>query len=103
MMACQEDQMYTEYDGAPRRPDYTEYVVTRHYRAPEVMTNAKSYNEQIDVWSTGCIFAELLQRKPLFPGSDYLEQLRLIIDTCGSPSKEDLEEIPTLVSLLVGM
>eukprot|EP00457_Paulinella_chromatophora_P004342 gb/GEZN01004354.1/.p1 GENE.gb/GEZN01004354.1/~~gb/GEZN01004354.1/.p1 ORF type:complete len:422 (+),score=58.60 gb/GEZN01004354.1/:39-1304(+) len=86
MMQRQEDQMYTEY------------VVTRHYRAPEVMTNAKNYDEQIDMWSTGCIFAELLQRKPLFPGSDYLEQLRLIIDTCGSPSKEDLEDIPTLAA-----
>lgn len=74
---------------------YTEYVVTRHYRAPEVMTNAKNYDELIDVWSTGCIFAELLGRKVLFPGGDYLEQLRLIIDTCGSPSKEDLAEIPT--------
>ena len=47
---------------------YTEYVVTRHYRAPEVMTNAKNYDEGIDVWSTGCIFAELLGRKVLCPG-----------------------------------
>jgi mitogen-activated protein kinase 1/3 len=74
---------------------YTEYVVTRHYRAPEVMTNAKNYDEGIDVWSTGCIFAELLGRKVLCPGGDYLEQLRLIINTCGSPSKEDLADIPT--------
>jgi serine/threonine protein kinase len=74
---------------------YTEYVVTRHYRAPEVMTNAKRYDEQIDVWSVGCVFAELLGRRPLFPGSDYLEQLRLIISKVGSPEKEDLEAIPT--------
>jgi serine/threonine protein kinase len=73
----------------------TEYVVTRHYRAPEVMTNAKRYDAQIDVWSVGCIFAELLGRKPLFPGSDYLEQLRLIINRIGSPSSEDLADVPT--------
>jgi mitogen-activated protein kinase 1/3 len=74
---------------------YTEYVVTRHYRAPEVMTNAKKYDEQIDVWSVGCIFAELLGRKALFPGQDYLEQLRLIIQKVGQPSREDLDLIPT--------
>jgi len=71
-------------------PQYTEYVVTRHYRAPEVMTNAKKYDTPI-----GCIFAELLGRKALFPGGDYLEQLRLIISKVGSPSKEDLDLIPT--------
>eukprot|EP00456_Euglypha_rotunda_P070017 TRINITY_DN6189_c0_g1_i20.p1 TRINITY_DN6189_c0_g1~~TRINITY_DN6189_c0_g1_i20.p1 ORF type:complete len:329 (-),score=63.97 TRINITY_DN6189_c0_g1_i20:251-1237(-) len=76
-------------------PQFTEYVVTRHYRAPEVMTNAKKYDVQIDVWSCGCIFAELLGRKALFPGQDYLEQLRLIISKVGSPTKEDLDAIPT--------
>jgi len=75
--------------------NYTEYVVTRHYRAPEVMTNAKQYDEQIDVWSMGCIFAELLGRKALFPGQDYLEQLRFIIHKIGQPSSEDLDAIPT--------
>jgi len=75
--------------------ELSEYVVTRHYRAPEVMTNAKKYDAQIDVWSVGCIFAELLGRKALFPGSDYLEQLRLIISKVGSPAKEDLDLIPT--------
>jgi len=75
--------------------NYTEYVVTRHYRAPEVMTNAKQYDEQIDVWAIGCLFAELLGRKALFPGQDYLEQLRFIIHKIGQPAKEDLDAIPT--------
>jgi len=83
--------------GVQEAPDaqYTEYVVTRHYRAPEVMTNAKRYDERIDVWAVGCVFAELMGRRPLFPGGDYLEQLRLIISKVGSPEKEDLEAIPT--------
>jgi serine/threonine protein kinase len=44
----------------------------------------------IDVWSVGCIFAELLGRKPLFPGKDYIHQLKLIIQVLGSPAEEDL-------------
>ena len=46
----------------------TEYVVTRWYRAPEIMLSWKEYTKAIDVWSVGCIFAELLGRRPLFPG-----------------------------------
>ena len=51
----------------------TEYVVTRWYRAPEVILNASHYSNALDVWSIGCIFAELLGRAPLFPGDDYLD------------------------------
>ena len=51
----------------------TEYVVTRWYRAPEVILSASEYSNQIDVWSIGCIFAELLGRAPIFPGEDYLD------------------------------
>ena len=51
----------------------TEYVVTRWYRAPEVILQASEYTKAIDIWSVGCIFAELLGRTPLFPGKDYLE------------------------------
>ncbi|VDD82088.1 unnamed protein product [Mesocestoides corti] len=46
----------------------TEYVATRWYRAPEIMLNSKGYTRAIDVWSVGCIFAEMLDRQPLFPG-----------------------------------
>ena len=46
----------------------TEYVVTRWYRAPEVLLSWKKYSSAIDVWSVGCILAEMLTRKPLFPG-----------------------------------
>lgn len=47
----------------------TEYVVTRWYRAPEVILNASEYTKALDIWSIGCIFAELLGRTPLFPGT----------------------------------
>ena len=46
----------------------TEYVATRWYRAPEVMLNSKGYSKAMDMWSVGCILAEMLGCKPLFPG-----------------------------------
>ena len=46
----------------------TEYVATRWYRAPEIMLNSKGYTKSIDIWSVGCILAEMLSNKPLFPG-----------------------------------
>jgi len=48
----------------------TEYVATRWYRAPEIMLTFKEYTKAIDVWSVGCILAEMLSGKPLFPGKD---------------------------------
>uniref|UniRef100_A0A7R9SVU4 Protein kinase domain-containing protein n=1 Tax=Polyblepharides amylifera TaxID=1486889 RepID=A0A7R9SVU4_9CHLO len=71
----------------------TEYVVTRWYRAPELLLSCSEYTAAIDVWSVGCIFAELLGRKPLFPGKDYVHQLNLITRVAGSPSEEDLQFI----------
>ncbi|KAG8464362.1 hypothetical protein KFE25_003425 [Diacronema lutheri] len=68
----------------------TEYVVTRWYRAPELLVENEQYNEAIDMWSVGCILAEFLGRKALFPGRDYLQQLRLIIDVLGTPTASDL-------------
>jgi serine/threonine protein kinase len=71
----------------------TEYVATRWYRAPEIMLSWKEYTKAIDMWSVGCIFAELLGRKPLFPGKDYIHQLTLITDVIGTPSAEDIANI----------
>jgi len=73
--------------------DLTEYVATRWYRAPEIMLSWKEYDSSIDLWSVGCIFAELLGRKPLFPGKDYLDQIHKIIDILGTPSPEDIEQV----------
>jgi serine/threonine protein kinase len=48
----------------------TGYVSTRYYRAPEIMLTWQKYDYAVDIWSTGCIFAEMLEGKPLFPGKD---------------------------------
>ena len=68
----------------------TEYVVTRWYRAPELLLSCAEYTVAIDVWSCGCILAELLGRKPLFPGKDYVHQLNLITKVIGTPDEQDL-------------
>lgn len=71
----------------------TEYVATRWYRAPEVMLTFKEYTRAIDMWSVGCILAELLLGKPMFPGRDYHHQLSLILDILGTPSLDDFYAI----------
>mmetsp|Transcript_44325 Transcript_44325/g.86718 ORF Transcript_44325/g.86718 Transcript_44325/m.86718 type:complete len:397 (-) Transcript_44325:31-1221(-) len=73
--------------------ELTEYVVTRWYRAPEVMCSCSDYDVKIDVWSVGCILAELHGRKPLFPGDDYIKQMNLIFGVLGTPSEDDYEFI----------
>eukprot|EP00850_Spirogloea_muscicola_P012422 SM000080S22937 [mRNA] locus=s80:240271:241973:- [translate_table: standard] len=75
----------------------TEYVVTRWYRAPELLLSCEEYTAAIDLWSVGCIFAELLGRTPLFPGKDYIHQLKLIINSIGSPDEDDLHFIQSVV------
>lgn len=82
--------------GTSVEADYelTEYVVTRWYRAPEVMCSCQEYDVAIDVWSVGCILAELHGRKPLFPGDDYIKQMNLIFNVLGTPqSREDMKFI----------
>lgn len=57
----------------------TEYVATRWYRAPEIMLNSKGYSKAIDVWSVGCILAEMLSNKPLFPGKHCILSLPFLV------------------------
>ena len=51
----------------------TEYVVTRFYRAPEIMLSSHGYTNAVDIWSLGCTFAELMTYKVLFPGKNYIQ------------------------------
>lgn len=75
-------------------PTLTDYVVTRWYRAPEVVLLASEYTKSIDVWSVGCILCELIGRKPTFTGKDHLDQIKKIISITGTPSEKDLEWLP---------
>ena len=71
-------------------PELTEYVVTRWYRAPELLCDSCYYGKTVDMWSLGCIFAEMLGRKPFFQGSNPLHQLETIVSKLGLPPKEQL-------------
>ena len=70
----------------------TDYISTRWYRAPELLFGSDFYTAAVDVWSTGCIFAELLTRTSFLPGTDSENQLELIIDMIGMPSKSTIEK-----------
>ena len=73
---------------------WTDYVATRWYRAPELCGSFfTKYSPMVDVWSIGCIFAELLLGKPLFPGKNVVNQLELITDLLGSPKPETVKKI----------
>ncbi|KAK6125651.1 hypothetical protein DH2020_040600 [Rehmannia glutinosa] len=71
----------------------TEYVVTRWYRAPRYLFPRDNYGPSVDMWSVGCILAEILGRKPIFQGTSSLHQLKLIVTVLGSQSEADLEFI----------
>jgi serine/threonine protein kinase len=71
----------------------TDYVATRWYRAPEVILTWEKYTKAIDMWSVGCIFAELLGRQPIFPGIDSQNQIQLIVDVIGYPEESVLSKI----------
>lgn len=78
----------TFYTGC-ELPEYTNKVVTLWYRPPELLFGATHYDEKVDIWSAGCILGELLFGKTLFPGKSETEQLRLIFEIMGTPSKTD--------------
>uniref|UniRef100_A0A8C2EJQ6 Stress-activated protein kinase JNK n=1 Tax=Cyprinus carpio TaxID=7962 RepID=A0A8C2EJQ6_CYPCA len=65
----------------------TPYVVTRYYRAPEVILGM-GYQANVDIWSVGCILAEMVRHKILFPGRDYIDQWNKVIEQLGTPSQE---------------
>ncbi|EGR28707.1 mitogen-activated protein kinase 3, putative [Ichthyophthirius multifiliis] len=71
----------------------TEYVVTRYYRAPEIMLSSHLYSKAIDMWSLGCTFAELITHQILFKADNYIKQIKLIFEKLGMPSDEDLSFI----------
>ncbi|KAM5179677.1 mitogen-activated protein kinase 14 isoform 1-T1 [Mantella aurantiaca] len=81
--------------GLARHTDeeMTGYVATRWYRAPEIMLNWMHYNQTVDIWSVGCIMAELLTGRTLFPGTDHIDQLKLILRLVGTPEPELLQKI----------
>ncbi|KAF7626111.1 Protein kinase domain-containing protein [Meloidogyne graminicola] len=82
----------------PSYPDVYQgtYAVTRYYRPPELILGATRYNCMVDVWSAGCIFAELYIGEALFAGANAFLQLQLIYNKLGTPSADDLKAMQVL-------
>jgi len=70
----------------------TTYVVTRMYRSPELLLDWEHCSHQVDIWSVGCIFAEMLMfpRRILFPGTTHLQQIEMITDVMGTPNENEI-------------
>ncbi|KAL0476719.1 CDKG-2 [Acrasis kona] len=86
-----------KYSDPPRA--YSPVVVTLYYRAIEILLGEKKYTPAIDMWSVGCVFAELLLKKPLFQGNGELDQIKQIFDVLGLPSEsrwEGFQELPNV-------
>jgi serine/threonine protein kinase len=81
----------------------TKYVVTRWYRPPELLLCGPeaTYSNAIDIWSVGCIFAEMLMQRPIFPGKHYIEQMKLIFEVLGTDCAQHLQN-DSSVSLAEG-
>ncbi|XP_024148257.1 mitogen-activated protein kinase 14A isoform X3 [Oryzias melastigma] len=75
--------------------EMTGYVATRWYRAPEIMLNWMHYNMTVDIWSVGCIMAELLTGRTLFPGTDHINQLQQIMRLTGTPPAALISRMPS--------
>ena len=75
-------------------PDtHTHTHTLRWYRAPELLLGNKIYNSSIDMWAVGCVLAELIGRKALFAGKDYVEMLKLQTELLGNPKPSDQKHI----------
>uniref|UniRef100_A0A8C5PAW5 mitogen-activated protein kinase n=1 Tax=Leptobrachium leishanense TaxID=445787 RepID=A0A8C5PAW5_9ANUR len=81
--------------GLARHADseMTGYVVTRWYRAPEVILNWMHYTQTVDIWSVGCIMAEMYTGRPLFKGNDHLDQLTEIMKITGTPTQDFVQKL----------
>lgn len=74
----------------------TGYVSTRYYRAPEIMLTWQKYSEKVDIWSAGCIFAEMILGRPLFPGKNHIDQFCVITQLLGSPPDNVIANVKSL-------
>lgn len=83
-----------DFRGKERK--YTNCVVTRWYRPPELLLGARQYGGEVDMWGIGCVLGEMFSRKPILPGSSDLDQLDKIWQLCGTPNERSWPGFDTL-------
>lgn len=79
----------------------TENIATRWYRAPEILLSTNNYGKSIDIWSVGCVLAEMIMQKPIFQGSSTISQLEKIFQLTGKPTMQDLPYLKSKASYKV--
>lgn len=79
-----------------RERRYTNCVVTRWYRPPELLLGARQYGGEVDIWGIGCVLGEMFMRRPILPGNSDLDQLEKIWSICGSPNQQNWPDYDTL-------
>ena len=87
-------------EAEPPQP-LTDYVATRWYRAPEILLGAQRYGFGVDMWAVGCILAEMLHGKPVFPGTSTINQVEKITELTGLPPTDQLDDISPFASAMV--
>jgi len=75
----------------------TPYVVTRYYRAPEIILGM-GYSENVDVWSIGCIFGEMIRGSVMFPGTDHIDQWNKVTELLATPPQAFFDRLQPSVS-----
>ncbi|KAL0576067.1 serine/threonine protein kinase, CMGC, CDC2/CDK subfamily [Marasmius crinis-equi] len=78
-----------EFEASTRMKErkYTNCVVTRWYRPPELLMGARNYGGEVDIWGIGCVFGEMFNRRPILPGTSDIDQLEKIWQLCGTPNQ----------------
>ena len=84
------------YNDQDKDKVYSPQVASRWYRAPEILWGCQTYGPSIDMWATGCVFAEMLRGVPLFAGATDIEQLALVVRTLGTPNLREWPEVRSL-------
>mmetsp|Transcript_41099 Transcript_41099/g.113254 ORF Transcript_41099/g.113254 Transcript_41099/m.113254 type:complete len:409 (-) Transcript_41099:192-1418(-) len=87
LKVCDFGSAKTRAVDEPHQP----YMCSRYYRAPELILSAVNYTEAVDIWSAGCVLAEMLIGQPVFPGKDGVDQFGRIIEVLGTPSVSDIQ------------
>ncbi|XP_048462654.1 mitogen-activated protein kinase 14B-like [Rhincodon typus] len=77
----------------PTETEMTGYVITRWYRPPEIILNWMHYSYSVDIWSVGCILAEMVTRSVIFPGFDHFDQLKKIMNVTGTPPQSLVDKM----------
>lgn len=85
-------RVFTTEDGRL----YSHQVATRWYRAPELLYGSRTYDQGVDMWAVGCIFGELMNNSPLFPGENDIDQLYCVLKALGTPTPDSWPDLTTL-------